>query len=244
MNADIVDLREFYASPLGHAAQRAVSAALGALWRPLPDERLVGLGYCLPYLDRFRADAERTLAFMPAAQGAIRWPVGGLSATAMVDAEDLPLADSSVDRILMAHSLEFAENPSNLLSECWRVLAPGGHVVIVVPNRRGVWSRFEHTPFGSGRPWSRSQLLSLLREAMFTACATREALLFPPFKRRSLLGLAATMERCGRDAWPIFSGVIVMEAKKQLYRGVPVASARRERQHVRAPVLAPQGLPS
>ena len=39
----------------------------------------------------------------------------------------------------------------------WRVLAPSGRV-IVVPNRRGPWARADNTPFGHGRPYSRSQI--------------------------------------------------------------------------------------
>ena len=82
--------------------------------------------------------------------------------------EELPLADSSIDRMLLVHLLEHAENPRETLKEIWRVLAPGGRLVIVVPNRRGVWARFEHTPFGTGRPFSRGQLTELLRETNFT----------------------------------------------------------------------------
>ena len=241
MHVDIVDLRQFYHSPLGRMAEQSIAMALSSLWTRLPEERLVGLGYAVPYLDRFRADTERTFAFMPAGQGAVNWPVGERSATALVFDEELPLPDSSVDRVLMAHSLEFAENPRETLKEIWRVLAPGGRLVIVVPNRRGVWTRFEHTPFGSGRPWSRGQLLRLLREAMFTPTAWSDALLFPPFQRRSLLGLAPALERFGRRMWPLFSGVILIEATKQVYRGLPVASARRERRRMVKPVLVPQG---
>lgn len=90
------------------------------------------------------------------------------SSTALIFDEELPLPDSSIDRVLMVHSLEFAESPRETLKELWRVLAPGGRLVIVVPNRRGVWARMEHTPFGSGRPYSRGQLTSLLRETNFT----------------------------------------------------------------------------
>ena len=241
MNADIVDLRDFYASGLGFAAERAVAAALMPMWRSIPQERLLGLGYALPYLERFAPDCERALAFMPASQGAVNWPVGDASRTALVGAEELPLGDASIDRLLLVHALEFAESPLDMLTECWRVLAPGGCIVIVVPNRRGVWTRFEHTPFGSGRPWSRGQLLRLLREAMFTPSAWSDALLFPPFKRRSLLRLAPAMERFGRQMWPLFSGVILIEATKQVYRGIPVASARRERRRMVKPVLVPQG---
>ena len=65
--------------------------ALSTLWPTLPDERLVGLGYAVPFLDRFRHDTERTFAFMPAGQGAVNWPAGELSSTALVFDEELPL---------------------------------------------------------------------------------------------------------------------------------------------------------
>jgi SAM-dependent methyltransferase len=174
------------------------------------------------YLDRLRADTERTFAFMPAGQGAVNWPVGELSSTALVFDEELPLPDSSVDRVLMVHSLEFAENPRESLKEIWRVLAPGGRLVIVVPNRQGVWARMEHTPFGSGRPYSRGQLTTLLRES------------------RSVLKLRHVFESMGRRFWPLFSGVIVLEAQKRLYQGLPVAA--RASRRVFVPVLAPQGV--
>lgn len=210
------------------------------LWRPISDERLVGLGYATPYLSRFEADCERCLAFMPAGQGAERWPQGARLKTALVGIEDLPLGDATIDRILMVHALEFAESPEALMAEAWRVLAPGGRLVIVVPHRRGVWARFEHTPFGSGRPWSRGQLTRLLRSATFTPSAWGEALLFPPFRRRSLISIAPALERIGRNSWPIFAGVVIIEAIKQLHRGIPVATAAHKRR-VAKPVLVPAG---
>jgi SAM-dependent methyltransferase len=242
MSVDIVDLREFYHSPLGRVAEQSITVALSSLWARLPEERLVGLGFAVPYLDYFRRNTERTFAFMPAGQGAVNWPAGELSATALVFDEELPLPDSSVDRVLMVHSLEFAENPRESLKEIWRVLAPGGRVVIVVPNRRGVWARMEHTPFGSGRPYSRGQLISLLREANFTPGASSEALFFPPSRIRTLLKLNHVFDSIGRRFWPVFSGVLVIEAQKRLYQGLPVAA--RSSRRVFVPVLAPQGVPT
>ncbi|MGF9565663.1 class I SAM-dependent methyltransferase [Neorhizobium sp. JUb45] len=242
MHADIVDLREFYQTPLGRVAEQSIVMALSSLWARLPEERLVGLGYAVPYLDRFRKDTERTFAFMPAGQGAVNWPPGEFSSTALVFDEELPLPDSSIDRFLLVHSLEFAENPRESLKEIWRVLAPGGRLIIVVPNRRGVWARMEHTPFGSGRPYSRSQLTSLLRESNFTPSASAEALFFPPSKLRFLLKLRHVFEQAGRRFWPVFSGVIVVEAQKRLYQGLPVAA--RASRRVFVPVLSPQGVPS
>lgn len=239
MNTDIVDLRQFYASQLGHIAGHSISMALASIWVTLPNERLLGLGYALPYLDRFRADTERTFSFMPARQGAVRWPHSEPSASALVFEEELPLPDAAVDRILMVHGLEFAENPAEMLKEAWRVLAPNGRLVIVAPNRRGVWARFEHTPFGSGRPYSRGQLTGLLRETNFTPGAFTEALFFPPSRGKSIFGMHAACERFGRRLWPLFSGILIIEAQKRLYQGLPVA--RRASRRVFVPVLAPQG---
>ena len=48
------------------------------------------------------------------------------------------------------------------------------------------------------------------------------------------------LERSGRRLWPIFSGVIVVEAQKRLYQGLPVA--KRASRRVFVPVLSPQGV--
>ncbi len=239
MYCDIVDLRNFYSSILGRLAERSIAMALSSVWAKLANERLVGMGYAVPWLDRFGADAERVFAFMPAGQGAVAWPPNQPSATALVFEEELPLVDSSIDRMMMVHLLEHSENPRETLMEAWRVLAPGGRLVIVVPNRRGVWARFEHTPFGTGRPFSKAQLTELLRETNFTPGQWADALHFPPSKRRSLLRFHRTLERLGRRFWPLFAGIIVVEAQKRLYQGRPVAA--RASRRVFVPALSPQG---
>lgn len=239
MSSDIVNLRAFYSSLTGRLAERSLTMAISSIWAKVPKERLVGLGYTLPWLERFGADADRMIAFMPAAQGAVRWPAETPCSTALVFEEELPLIDASVDRVLLVHALEHSENPRETLNEIWRVLSPSGRVVIVVPNRRGVWARFEHTPFGTGRPFSRGQLDALLREANFTPSAWNDALFFPPSKRRWVLRFHSTLERLGRRCWPIFSGVIVVEAQKRLYQALP--AAKRASRRVFVPVLTPQG---
>ncbi|SDO28632.1 Methyltransferase domain-containing protein [Aureimonas jatrophae] len=244
VNTDILDLRDFYASRLGEIAVRSLAYSLAPVWKPIHDERLVGLGYAVPYLERLTGDADRTLCFMPAAQGAVNWPFGRPSLVALVHPPELPLGDASVDRILMVHALEFAENPGEMLSEAWRVLAPGGRIVLVLPNRRGVWARFEHTPFGSGRPWSRGQATSLLRETMFTPSGFSDALHFPPFRRAAGLRVAGGFERVGRRFWPLFCGAIIIEATKLVYRGIPVTTRERQRLRAIRPVLVPQGAPA
>ena len=239
MNPDVAVLREFYATRLGLLCERFVAAALAPLWAPISNERLAGLGYATPWLDRFAPDAERAIAFMPARQGAVNWPPAGPSATALVLEDQLPLPDAALDRILLVHALEHARDAHETLEEMWRVLAPGGRLVVVVPNRRGVWARLDATPFGSGRPYSRSQLAALLREASFTPTGWSDALHFAPSQRRANERLAAVVERTGRRFWPLFAGVIVVEATKRIHGGVPVT--RRAARRVLMPVLTPQG---
>ena len=83
---------------------------------------------------------------------------------ALTDEFALPLADAAVDRVLLVHALEMSHEADALLREVWRVLASGGRLLAVVPNRRGLWARMDTTPFGHGRPCSRSQIVQVLRE--------------------------------------------------------------------------------
>ena len=168
MQLDVDELREFYAAPLGQTVRRLLTHRIRARWRGLHRSTLIGLGYSAPYLGAFRGEAQHLGALMPDSQGAVRWPRDGASQSVLVDDDRLPLADGSVDRLLAVHCLEVAEHTRHLLREMWRILAPEGRIILVVPNRRGVWARLDNTPFGFGRPYSRRQLEQLLVGAMFT----------------------------------------------------------------------------
>jgi SAM-dependent methyltransferase len=176
---------------------------------------------------------------MPAAQGVVKWPSERPALAALVDEDELPLADGAVDRVLLVHALEMSHDAGALLREVWRVLAAGGRLLAVVPNRRGVWARTDRTPFGHGRPYSREQITHLLRETWFTPTGWGEALYVPPIARNWFLRSAVAWERTGRTISAPFAGVHIVEATKQVYRAIP---ARRERQRLvpaLEPVLAP-----
>lgn len=239
MHVDVIDLREFYSSPLGTVARRLIARQLRARWPNVAGQTVIGLGYTTPFLSAFLNDALRVGAMMPAPQGVVHWPQDGPFRTVLVDDNALPLPDGSVDRLLMAHGLEMSENPNLLLREAWRVLSPGGRLIAIVPNRRGMWARIDTTPFGHGRPYSRSQLTHLMRNAMFNPNGWVTALAMPPFNLRFLIRSATALERLGAWLTPAFAGVLIVEATKQVY--APVALERRERQLARGlrPVLIP-----
>jgi SAM-dependent methyltransferase len=236
---DVVDLRNFYAQQLGVVARRFVGRGIRARWNDAHALRVVGIGYATPYLGLFREEAERCLAMMPAPQGVVRWPSSRPALAALVEEDELPLTDSAVDRVLLVHALEMSSDPTELLREAWRVLAAGGRLLAVVPNRRGLWARMDTTPFGQGRPYSRTQITQLLRDTWFTPTGWGEALYVPPIPRGWFLRSAVAWERTGATLSAPFAGVHIVEATKQVYRAIPARREKRRLVPTLQPVLAP-----
>jgi hypothetical protein len=115
-----------------------------------------------------------------------------------------------------------------MLREVWRVLRAGGKLLIVVPNRRGIWARLERTPFGFGHPYSGGQLSRLLRDTMFTPIRTERALFVPPSRSRMVQATAQAWERIGHRLFQAVAGVVLVEAGKQIYAaGLTATPARR-----------------
>jgi SAM-dependent methyltransferase len=224
---DIVDLREFYGSRLGGATRRALANRLRPSLARLKGAKVMGLGYAMPYLADCVPAAEVQIAFMMARMGVFRWPDEGAVQSALIDECDLPLLESVVDVAIVVHALEFTDAPGEMLKEIWRVLAPQGRLFLVVPNRRGVWARFDSSPFGYGQPFSRPQLSRLLRESQFSAVSWSHALYFPPSTEGMVLSSATAFESIGSRVMPAISGVIVVEAVKQVYATTSGKRVRR-----------------
>jgi SAM-dependent methyltransferase len=227
MWSDVVDLRDFYASPLGRTARRLIDARLQEIWPDAAGQAVLGLGYAVPYLRNWRGNAARCLAMMPAPQGVLHWPPEGPNATSLVEEEALPLPDMSVDRVLLVHAIEHAESLRPFLREVWRVLSGSGRVLIVVPNRRGIWARLDHTPFGHGHPYTSGQLQRLLRDNLFVPQQTRNCLFVPPLSGSLWLSSARAWERAGARLFPALAGVTIVEASKTLYAPAPTRARAR-----------------
>ncbi len=139
MRRDVLELRRFYASPLGKAVREMVGRKLGEAWDNPKGLDVLGLGYPTPFLENL-GSARRVVAAMPAAQGVEAWPHQGRNLACLADEAALPFTNALFDRILVVHGLEETDDPVALLREVWRVLAPSGRVIIVAASRLGLWS--------------------------------------------------------------------------------------------------------
>lgn len=241
MSLDAQVLRDFYRTPLGQVVRRQIASKIRASWKSVQGETLIGAGFAAPYLGSFRSEALRLGCLMPARQGAIVWPAAGAKClSVLVDERRWPIPDASVDRLLAVHCLEQSERAGALLREMWRVLKPDGRLLIVVPNRRGVWSRLDFTPFGHGLPFSRAQLEEHLTDALFTPVEWSEALYFPPFDRRMLLRMAPAIERFGSRLSIGVAGVVIAAARKELVAPVAGGLASREASVLKPAECGPQ----
>jgi SAM-dependent methyltransferase len=229
MAADVVDLRDFYRTVLGQVARRMIRAAIRRTWPDLHGMRLLGIGYPTPFLTAISPETERTVALMPASLGVLDWSPDGRNLVTLADEGELPFSDYSIDRVLLVHALETTEQAGPMLKEIWRVLAGGGRLLIVAPNRRGIWARLDRTPFGSGRPYTMSQLSQLLRDEQFTPVGSDTALFIPPARKRMILRSAAAWERIGKRWFPTFAGVVLVEATKQIYAKPSLVRTPRRR---------------
>ena len=235
MRTDILDFHEFYRAPLGKAARNFIAERLIEAWGDGARLSIGGFGYANPYLELF-SGATRRIALAPGAQGVIRWPATAKNAASLVSEGSWPLPDACLDRVLIVHGLEEAPEPHRLMREIWRVLADDGQVIIIASHRRGLWSMIDSTPFAAGRPYLKRQLNGLLQEAMFRAKAWNSALFFPPFGARVLLRTAKAWERAGARVWPGFSGILMVEASKEML--APIGLVRRAGVAITRPAAA------
>ncbi|MBF0181574.1 MAG: class I SAM-dependent methyltransferase [Magnetococcales bacterium] len=215
---DALRLRNWYATPLGIAAARAVGDILERwLKQDEPTGRILGFGFPQPYLDRLAHWNATLMGASPAEMGVARWPPGKPNRIAQVRPDALPFPDESFDVIIMTHLLEGVQSPHATLKAAWRALVPGGRLMVVAPNRGGWWARRDATPFGWGRPFSPHQLKTTLEEALFLPRQSCFGLFLPPFEGHRWVRSAPAWEKAGARWFAPLGGVILCEAEKVMY---------------------------
>ena len=236
MYDDIAEFKGFYQTSLGRRASTLIRRKLCTFWHGGSSLSTACLGYGFPFVNKTLP----LLAFMPARRGAIVWPLRSSVRSCLTAPDFLPLPDVQLDRLLLVHALEFEHDPGRILDECWRVLDGTGKLMVVVPNRGGLWARAERSPFGHGRPFSGRQLRRLLKLHGFEPRKTHRAVFIPPLAGRFFQRFDLAIESIGAKLWPALGGVLLVEADKILYAASLKGRKLQKRQIHDASVLVGQ----
>ncbi len=217
MYVNAKDMKEFYFDERGAIVQRIIRNKIRKIWPDISNQTLIGIGYTSPFLIPFTKDTDNCFSLMPYDMGSVDYPLNGDSKTALIMEEELPFKNSSINKALLVHFLETTYKINEELREIWRVLDDEGKILIIVPNRTGLWSRIDNTAFGNGRPFSFKQISKILQNAMFDVTHHETALFTPPTKSKFIISMKPFWESLEK-IFPNFGGVHIIEAKKSLYR--------------------------
>lgn len=220
MYLDVRELRNFYyRSALGRAAQRAMRDRLVALWPEAKGQTVVGFGFAVPLLRPYLGQARRIVGLMPAPQGVMHWPPGRPNVSVLCDEARWPIEPGRVDKLVLLHGLDASDHQAAVLEECYRVLAPEGRLVVIVPNRVSLWARYDGTPFAASRPFTASQLEKRVSYHGFEASRYASALYQPPRDTRFWRKTSTFWERQGQKFQTLRAGGVHMqEFTKQVPR--------------------------
>lgn len=137
------------------------------------------------------------------------------------DLHFLPFAANSIDLVVLPHTLEFDQNPHQVLREVERVLVPEGHVIVTGFNPYSLWgarrklSRRQSLPPWRGQYISVSRLKDWFSLLGFEIQAGSYGCHAPAVNQEKWLRRLKFMDVAGDKWWPIVGAVYVIQAVKR-----------------------------
>jgi ubiquinone/menaquinone biosynthesis C-methylase UbiE len=117
------------------------------------------------------------------------------------DAQRLPLADASMDAVMLVSMLHHVEQPALALAEARRVLRPGGRLALMVFTREDVAAMWLNDYFPSTRAWMRQSHPTLAELLALLPGARRIEVVYRDVEDGSLAALAGHPERLVDPRW-------------------------------------------
>ena len=225
-------LAEWFATPLGHYL---LGHELGYFDRTLSDifgfhALQIGLPEC-PFLQSSRITTRLTVDLEEPAQ-------------VLADPHWLPFPENGIDLIVLPHTLEFTDEPHQLLREVHRVIRPEGQLIIAGFNPFSLFGAKRYFGRQQTMPWTGNFIalyrvkdwLSLLG---FEVAGGQLDCYIPPFAQEKWLQRFQFFEKAGDRWWPIAGGVYFLRATKRLLgmRVITPQWTRRVRKKALAPVV-------
>ncbi len=223
MSVDVVDLKEFYQAPESNNIRCILQKILSKLRLNNKDTKTLFVGFGTPYADNTKNEFLLMLGHI----GVLAWPNSKNNRTVLSYEGEWPFADNVFDEIIIIHGLEYAQNTGNILEESYRSLRPEGRLIVIVPNRRGIWVHSDKTPLGFGQPYTLTQLSNILRKYEFVPIEVVRGLYSFPYKN-SPNNTWPWFELIASRTLQKFSGLVGVVAIKRVYAGLPMRKAKKE----------------
>lgn len=139
------------------------------------------------------------------------------------DLHELPILTGSIDLMMLPHTLEFIDNPRQLLAEACRVIKPEGLIVISGFNPYGSWALKHKTH----KSWQANlirprKIMSWLSLADFAVEKLESILYTPPITRPNLFEKLHFLEKIGRYCFPKLGGVYMLVARAKVIPLTPI----------------------
>lgn len=172
------------------------------------------------------------------------YPVDGLGHAVIAEPDYLPIANESIDTLILHHVLEFSDNPHQILREAQRALASGGRLFVLGFNPWSLWRMRKYVSLSRRAPWngnylSRSRIGDWLSLLDFNLQNTQLGFFEFPVNSERLISSCDRFERLGQKYNCFFGGFYVMVARKQVAGLTPLRNERRKRRIVPFPVTEP-----
>ncbi len=209
-------LCEWFARSPGRSLLAVESYALRAVWPGLYGQVAVQLG-CIGPVDLLES-CNATTRLLLDQPGMISAPLPRVFA----EPEDLPFETASVDLVLLPHTLEFADDPHQVLREVSRVLTPEGHVVLLGFNPFSLWglwrllSRKREAAPWNGNFLQLARLKDWLKLLDFEFMQGSMHYYRPPLTSESAMDRLRFLDKAGDRWWPMAGAVYLLVARKRV----------------------------
>jgi len=147
----------------------------------------------------------------------------------------LPIADASLDLLILPHRLEFSERPHQTLREAERVMMPEGHLLISGFNPLSLWGMalflrnllHSNDAVAKTFPWNGSFIgLGRLKDWLallgFEVVSVQMCCHIPPFEQESWHRRFGFMDKLGAKWLSAIGGVYFIVAKKRVVGMTPL----------------------